>query len=185
MLTTAPLDYGVADPAEARLMSGSRVPRGDDGRPAARAADRADAFVLAHRGRRRLRRVRGRRRRASSQPARRRPRRLGADLDRQRRPVAPARRCCPAGSSYTTIETKANFSRPITKDAGRVRAEGRVDRPRPAHHLLRGADRRRARPSAGARDVDADGFGGGNGHGCFVRLKPRRSLADWDPPESG
>jgi uncharacterized protein (TIGR00369 family) len=32
----------------------------------------------------------------------------------------------PAGSSYATIETKANFSRPITKDSGRVRAEARV-----------------------------------------------------------
>src|SRR5271170_496150 len=32
----------------------------------------------------------------------------------------------PAGSGYTTIETKANFSRPITQDTGRVRAEGRV-----------------------------------------------------------
>jgi uncharacterized protein (TIGR00369 family) len=32
----------------------------------------------------------------------------------------------PAGASYTTIETKANFSRPIFKDAGRVRAEGRA-----------------------------------------------------------
>jgi uncharacterized protein (TIGR00369 family) len=32
----------------------------------------------------------------------------------------------PAGSLYTTIETKANFSRPITPDTGRVRAEGRV-----------------------------------------------------------
>ncbi len=32
----------------------------------------------------------------------------------------------PAGSSYATIETKANFSRPIAKDTGRVRAEGRV-----------------------------------------------------------
>ena len=32
----------------------------------------------------------------------------------------------PAGSGYTTIETKANFARPITKDTGRVRAEGRV-----------------------------------------------------------
>jgi len=32
----------------------------------------------------------------------------------------------PAGSSYTTIETKGNFSRPITQDAGRVRAEARV-----------------------------------------------------------
>ena len=28
--------------------------------------------------------------------------------------------------SYTTIETKANFDRPILKDSGRVRAEGRV-----------------------------------------------------------
>ena len=32
----------------------------------------------------------------------------------------------PPGSAYTTIETKANFSRPIKPDTGRVRAEGRV-----------------------------------------------------------
>ncbi len=32
----------------------------------------------------------------------------------------------PAGSHYTTIETKGNFSRPIKLDTGRVRAEGRV-----------------------------------------------------------
>lgn len=32
----------------------------------------------------------------------------------------------PPGSLYTTIETKANFSRPITQETGRVRAEGRV-----------------------------------------------------------
>jgi uncharacterized protein (TIGR00369 family) len=32
----------------------------------------------------------------------------------------------PAGDSYATIETKANFSRPIAEDSGRVRAEGRV-----------------------------------------------------------
>lgn len=32
----------------------------------------------------------------------------------------------PAGSGYTTIETKGNFSRPITRDSGRVRAEARV-----------------------------------------------------------
>jgi uncharacterized protein (TIGR00369 family) len=32
----------------------------------------------------------------------------------------------PAGSGYATVETKANFSRPITKDTGRVRAESRV-----------------------------------------------------------
>ena len=32
----------------------------------------------------------------------------------------------PAGASYATVETKANFSRPIPEDAGRVRAEGRA-----------------------------------------------------------
>jgi uncharacterized protein (TIGR00369 family) len=32
----------------------------------------------------------------------------------------------PAGSSFTTIETKGNLSRPITSGSGRVRAEGRV-----------------------------------------------------------
>ena len=32
----------------------------------------------------------------------------------------------PAGVSFTTIETKTNFSRAITADTGRVRAEGRV-----------------------------------------------------------
>ena len=32
----------------------------------------------------------------------------------------------PAGVGYATVETKANFSRPIGSDTGRVRAEGRV-----------------------------------------------------------
>jgi uncharacterized protein (TIGR00369 family) len=32
----------------------------------------------------------------------------------------------PAGSGFATIETKANLSRAITKDTGRVRAAGRV-----------------------------------------------------------
>jgi len=32
----------------------------------------------------------------------------------------------PPGSAYTTIETKANFSRPIKPDTGRVRVEARV-----------------------------------------------------------
>ncbi len=32
----------------------------------------------------------------------------------------------PANTAYTTIETKANFSRAIRPDTGRVRAEGRV-----------------------------------------------------------
>jgi uncharacterized protein (TIGR00369 family) len=32
----------------------------------------------------------------------------------------------PAGVSYATVETKGNFSRPITVETGPVRAEGRV-----------------------------------------------------------
>jgi uncharacterized protein (TIGR00369 family) len=32
----------------------------------------------------------------------------------------------PPGSSYATVETKANFARPITPDTGRVRVEGHV-----------------------------------------------------------
>jgi len=32
----------------------------------------------------------------------------------------------PPGAAYTTIETKVNFSRPITKDAGRIRTEAWV-----------------------------------------------------------
>jgi uncharacterized protein (TIGR00369 family) len=32
----------------------------------------------------------------------------------------------PAGIGFATIETKGNFSRPITRDTGIVRAEGRV-----------------------------------------------------------
>jgi uncharacterized protein (TIGR00369 family) len=32
----------------------------------------------------------------------------------------------PAGTGYTTIETKGNFARPITVKTGRVRAEARV-----------------------------------------------------------
>jgi len=32
----------------------------------------------------------------------------------------------PAEVGYTTVETKANFTRPITQSTGRVRAEGRV-----------------------------------------------------------
>jgi uncharacterized protein (TIGR00369 family) len=35
----------------------------------------------------------------------------------------------PPGVGYTTLETKGNFVRPINKDTGRVRAEGRVVAP--------------------------------------------------------
>jgi uncharacterized protein (TIGR00369 family) len=51
----------------------------------------------------------------------------------------------PASVGYTTVETKANFSRPINPDTGRVRAEGRV------------AAKGRQIMSAEARVLDADG----------------------------
>jgi uncharacterized protein (TIGR00369 family) len=69
----------------------------------------------------------------------------------------------PPGVGYATVETKANMSRAITKDTGRVRAEGRV------------VNRGRQIISADARIIDAKGrilahgtstllvFAGGNG----------------------
>src|SRR5262249_58936211 len=51
----------------------------------------------------------------------------------------------PAGVGYATVETKANFTRPIKHDTGRVRAEGRV------------VGRGRQIISAEARIVDASG----------------------------
>ncbi|MGA2739941.1 MAG: hypothetical protein ABSG65_21190 [Bryobacteraceae bacterium] len=39
-------------------------------------------------------------------------------------PIAQA--LLPTGASYTTIETKGSFSRPIALETGRVRAEARV-----------------------------------------------------------
>ena len=71
----------------------------------------------------------------------------------------------PAGVGYASVETKANFTRPIKHDTGRVRAEGRV--------VTRG----RQIMSAEARIVDSAGrilshgtstlmvFGNGNGEG--------------------
>jgi uncharacterized protein (TIGR00369 family) len=71
----------------------------------------------------------------------------------------------PAGVGYATVETKANFTRPIKHDTGRVRAEGRV------------VSRGRQIMSAEARILDSAGrilshgtstlmvFGNGNGEG--------------------
>jgi uncharacterized protein (TIGR00369 family) len=62
----------------------------------------------------------------------------------------------PAGFGIATIETKANFTRPIYKDTGRVRTETRV--------VVRGrqivtaeARARFGRPRPGARDLDSHG----------------------------
>lgn len=51
----------------------------------------------------------------------------------------------PPGTGYASLETKANFTRPIKHDTGRVRAEGRV--------ISRG----RQIMTAEARILDADG----------------------------
>jgi uncharacterized protein (TIGR00369 family) len=51
----------------------------------------------------------------------------------------------PADVGYATVETKANFTRPISKDTGRVRAEGRV------------VSRGRQIMTAEARVLDAEG----------------------------
>jgi uncharacterized protein (TIGR00369 family) len=71
----------------------------------------------------------------------------------------------PAGVGYATVETKANFTRPIKHDTGRIRAEGRV------------VSRGRQIMSAEARILDSSGrilahgtstlmvFGNGNGEG--------------------
>ena len=50
----------------------------------------------------------------------------------------------PPGVGYTSVETKANFTRPIKQDTGRVRAEGRV------------VSRGRQIMTAEARILDAD-----------------------------
>jgi uncharacterized protein (TIGR00369 family) len=70
----------------------------------------------------------------------------------------------PAGSAITTIETKANFTRPITKDTGRVRVD--------AHVVNRG----RQIISAEARAVDANNrlLAHGTSTVMVVSTKPER-----------
>jgi uncharacterized protein (TIGR00369 family) len=78
----------------------------------------------------------------------------------------------PAGVGYATVETKANLSRPIKPDTGRVRAEGRV--------VTRG----RQIMTAEARLLDGDGrilahgtstlivFGGGKEGAAATKAAP-------------
>ena len=63
----------------------------------------------------------------------------------------------PAGAGYATVETKANFSRPITKDTGRVRAEFARRFARETSHLGRGAGLEPRRKGPGARYIHASG----------------------------
>ena len=80
----------------------------------------------------------------------------------------------PAGVSYTTIETKANFSRPIAEDRGRVRAEGRA------------VGRGRRIISCEARVVDAKGRLLAHGTSTLMVLPGRpREPADADERGAG
>ena len=69
----------------------------------------------------------------------------------------------PAGVGYTSVETKANFTRPITHDTGRVRAEGRV------------VGRGRQIMSAEARILDAAGRILAHGTSTFDGAAQRRT----------
>ena len=73
----------------------------------------------------------------------------------------------PAGASYATIETKANFSRPISKDTGRVRAEGRA------------IGRGRRVISCEARVVDAKGRLLAHGTSTLMVLRRRLACQTW------
>jgi uncharacterized protein (TIGR00369 family) len=125
MLTTAPRSYGVADPAEARLMSGRDFLQAMiDGRLPAPPIAKAMSFVLVEIGDG-FAAFEG-----EAGPHLLNP--LGFVHGGWALTLIDSAAGCaahtliPAGASYTTVETKANFSRPITQDTGRVRAEGRA-----------------------------------------------------------
>ncbi len=125
MLTSAPRDYGVADPAEARLMSGREFLEAImDGRMPAPPMARTLSFLLTEIGDG-FAVFEGDAGEHLLNP-------LGVVHGGWALTLIDSATGCagqtilPAGVSYTSIETKANFSRPITKDTGRVRAEGRV-----------------------------------------------------------
>jgi uncharacterized protein (TIGR00369 family) len=69
----------------------------------------------------------------------------------------------PAGAGFATIETKANFFRPIAADAGRVRAEGRV------------VSRGRTIISAEGRIVDANRRLLAHGTSTLMALRPEKN----------
>jgi len=125
MLTTAPRVYRLADPAEARLMSGREFLQAmiDGRRPpppiattlSFRLVEIGDGFAAFE---------------GDVGPHLLNP--LGTVHGGWALTLIDSAAGCavhtlmPAGGGYATIETKANFSRPITKDTGTVRAEGRV-----------------------------------------------------------
>jgi uncharacterized protein (TIGR00369 family) len=125
MLSTAQRAYGVADPAEVRHMSGREFLQAIlDGQLPAPAIARTMSFWLVEIGEG-FAAFEG-----DAGPHLLNP--LGIVHGGWALTLIDSATGCaahtlvPAGSSYATIETKANFSRPITKDTGRVRAEGRA-----------------------------------------------------------
>ncbi|HEV7479118.1 MAG TPA: PaaI family thioesterase [Roseiarcus sp.] len=125
MLTTASRAYGVADPAEARLVTGREFLQAiiDGQLPAPPIAktltfwltEIGDGFAVFE---------------GEAGPHLLNP--LGIVHGGWAMTLIDSAAGCaahsllPAGASYATIETKANFSRPIAEDSGRVRAEGRA-----------------------------------------------------------
>ncbi len=69
----------------------------------------------------------------------------------------------PAGSGYATVETKANFVRPIAADGGAVRCEGQV------------VSRGRQIATAEARLLSADGKLLAHGSSTLIIFEARRS----------
>ena len=158
MLTTAP-HYGVADPVEARLMSGRAFLEAImDGRLPAPPIARTLSFTLAEVGDG-FAVFEGDAGEHLLNP-------LGVVHGGWALTLIDSATGCaaqtilPAGVSYTTIETKANFDRPILKDIRAGARRGAGHQPRPAHHLLRRSDHRRAGAHPRPRRLDADGFAG-------------------------
>jgi uncharacterized protein (TIGR00369 family) len=125
MLTTAPRVYGVAEPAEARLMTGREFLQAIlDGRLPAPPIAQTLSFWLTEIGEG-LAVFEG-----DAGPHLLNP--LGIVHGGWALTLIDSATGCaahtllPAGASYATIETKANFSRPIAEDTGHVRAEGRA-----------------------------------------------------------
>ncbi|HEY3624353.1 MAG TPA: PaaI family thioesterase [Roseiarcus sp.] len=125
MLTTVSRAYGVADPAEVRLMSGREFLQAIlDGRLPAPPIAKTLSFWLTEIGDG-FAAFEG-----DAGPHLLNP--LGIVHGGWALTLIDSAAGCaahtllPAGGGYATIETKANFSKPIAKDTGRVRAEGRA-----------------------------------------------------------
>jgi uncharacterized protein (TIGR00369 family) len=144
MLTTAARDYGITDPAEARRMTGRELLEAMmEGRLPAPPMSRTLTFTLTELGDGFAV--------FEGDPGRHLLNPLGVIHGGWALTLIDSAAGCaghsllPAGVSYTTVETKVNFSRPITTETGRVRAEGRV------------VGRGRRIISCDARIVDASG----------------------------